>query len=108
MGWLHDLVFENKFKKDIHNPESPLRKALLIKSARGRLAVNAVYFSATVAVGYAIMKATTKTPEDLGLTVNGQPSNAYNRKTVAQMTERNQQLQVELDKAKEINDKKKA
>merc|ERR1712159_735131 len=50
-----------------------------------------------MAVGYAIMNATTKTPEDLGLTVDGRPANRHNRETVAMMGQTKDQLQVELD-----------
>merc|ERR1712070_819313 len=97
---LHRIVFDNSLKRAIHDPNSPLRQRLLIKSQGARMAVNSIYFCGTVAVGYVVMNATTRTPEDLGLAdANGQPIDKATRARVAMFSERNGRLQVELDHA---------
>eukprot|EP00658_Telonema_sp_P-2_P073977 TRINITY_DN6312_c0_g1_i3.p1 TRINITY_DN6312_c0_g1~~TRINITY_DN6312_c0_g1_i3.p1 ORF type:complete len:134 (+),score=43.69 TRINITY_DN6312_c0_g1_i3:121-522(+) len=100
MGKLHDLVFNNSIKQAIHNPDSSIRKALRIKSPVGRFAVNCLYFSGTMVVGYCVMQATTRSPEDLGLTVGGKPSSAHNRETAAMAMRMKKQLQPELDRVR--------
>merc|ERR1711865_783510 len=94
---LHTIVFDSQLKRDIHNPESPLRKALLIKSRGGRFAVQCAYMGSAIGVGYWLSIVTRQSPEDLGLVgKDGKPASKYYGDTAERFRERNKKTLTNL------------